>query len=126
MDENIKIWQNIVSELCVKAPNDKVRDCLRLYDASQPTQQLKSIFKRQSKDTLRNTIIFLHGKNTENLKKPEIIECIIQKVKNLFPDVCRICNEEYCIKIEDQPFLACGSCEQEAHKECYLNLFKEF
>lgn len=125
MDEDIKTWQNIVSELCAKAPDDKIRDCLRLYDASQPSQHLKTVFKRQSKDILHNTLIFLRAQNIENMKKPEMIECLIQKVKNLFPEVCRICNNEYCVKIEDEPFLACGSCEQEVHKECYSELFEE-
>ena len=39
----IKIWQNVIATLCTEAPNTTIRDCLRAYDTTKPTKDIKRI-----------------------------------------------------------------------------------
>ena len=56
---------------------------------------------------------------TESTKKDVAIVMLIDRIKTLFPDICSICNEQYCIKCDDEPILSCESCGQKVHRECY-------
>ena len=86
-DSQIEIWKSIIAELCVKAPGSAVKECLRIYDPSKPTAQIKTMLKKCSKEQLQYTLRFLKGTLTEKRTKDEIIDRIILRVKNLFPDV---------------------------------------
>ena len=61
-------------------------------------------------------------KVSDNILKPQVLDALVMKVKNFFPDVCHYCNDKYSFKFNDEPFLECGSCGQEVHKKCYFDL----
>ena len=73
--------------------------------------------RKCDKESLKITFEFLGG-NSDNLKKDELIEFLVLKVKSFFPDICQICQNEYCFKLDDEKFLSCGSCGQEVHRQC--------
>ena len=122
---DIDEWKNIIYELSVKATNDVVRDVIRLYDPAKPSKDLVSVFKSKCLlKPLKETLQFL-GIEANDMKKPEVIDRLIMRVQNLFPDICQICKQKYCIKLEDEYFLSCGSCGQEVHKECYSKVLSD-
>lgn len=49
----------ILAELCAFAPNNDVRDCLRLFDEDKPIPQLRSAFNRKTKTQLTTTLELL-------------------------------------------------------------------
>ena len=125
LDEEIKSWKNIIASLCTKAPNTTVRDCLRCYDTSKPSNEIKKIFEKNfKKEPLLRTLEYLTKKIyvPEKIKKDEIIDALIMKVKNFFPDICQIWQKRYTFELGENPFLACHSCGQEVHSKCYFDL----
>ena len=38
---DIEEWKHIIAELCVNAPDETVRNCIRLYDPTKPSSQIK-------------------------------------------------------------------------------------
>jgi len=122
-DSEIETWQNIIAKLCTHATSNTVRDCLRSYDASKPSRDISKTLNNFSKDKLLETLEFLTKKEvSKKFKKSLVIDALIMKVKNYFPDICQICHKSYTIEIHDDPFLACNSCGQEVHKPCYMKL----
>ena len=98
---------------------------MRAYDTSKPTKEIRKALNYFKKDQLSETLEFLSRKKVlDKLKKPEVLDALIMKVKNYFPDICSICDSKYTYNINDEPFLACSSCGQEVHKKCYFELFK--
>ena len=55
----------------------------------------------------------------------KFVDAVLLRIKNFFPDICGICEKEYCVKISDNDFLACTACGQEAHKECYMKVLND-
>ena len=120
-ESEVNIWRNIIAELCSKAPDNSIRDCLRLYDPSKPTKNIRTIFKSKCNiDILAKTLSFLGKEDYENQKKDVIVDALILRIKNFFPDICQLCGDTYCIKLEDTPFMACEACGQEVHKPCFI------
>lgn len=117
--------QTIIAELCSNAPNNVVRDCIRLYDPLKPSSQVKKSLNQCLKETLKETLTYLNKKPSETSNKPAILHNLICRIQNLFPNTCQICNEKYCIRRTDKTFLACKVCGQEVHKECFVNLFPD-
>ena len=124
MSSKVLVWERIVAELCTKAEDKTVKECLRNYDPTKLSKVLKQVFKRCSKDSLLKTVNFL-GNYPDCIKKDDLIDLLILRVKNFFPDICNICHQEYCIKIDDEHFLACSSCGQEVHKPCYMQILTD-
>ena len=125
VDPEVVVWQEIIAELCSKAPDQITKDCLRLYDPSKPTKQLTAIFNRCYKNTLVSTLSYLGKPDYDVYNKQQLVASVICRVKNLFPDKCQICEEAYCISIDDDPFLACEICGQEVHKPCFTKKLTE-
>ena len=120
-DKDVQAWETIISELIVKATDKSVQSCLRTYDPKDPSENIiQTLRKKCKKEQLKKTFKFLGGNSVDSLDAAELAEHIVVKVQNLFPDICQICQEVYCVKLEDKHFLACGSCGQEVHKQCYL------
>ena len=123
--DDVKEWQSIIADLCSKAPNDTIRDCLRLYDPSKPSKQIKAALNRCRKEILCDTLTYLGRPDSENERKANVLESLIWRIKNLFPDKCQICHQRYCITLRDDKFLPCSICGQEVHKECFLASLKD-
>ena len=120
---DIDKWKRVIAELCTEAPDYIIRDCLRSYDPSKTTKQIKKTLNTFDKATIGKTLDYLSKRNhNTKVKKDVLLDALIMKVKNHFPDICQICKKEYCHKLDDEPFLECHSCGQEVHKSCYFNL----
>ena len=118
----IESAQNLIAELCISAPSDEVKQCLRTYEYGKTLAQLEKDFNKFRKNVLESTLTYLKVENQEQFVKPANINSLICRLQNLLPDECSICKEAYCIKIDDIPLLACAFCGQEVHRECYLQL----
>ena len=110
IDINTKIQERekVVAELCTKTGNNIVKECLRNYDPSKSSKELKQIFKRCLKEPLQKTLSYL-GHCPEKITKDELVDALILRVKNFFQVICSICKKDYCVKINNIPFLACSS-----------------
>ena len=116
-------WEKIIAELCASAPDDIVKQCLRNYDASKSTKELKVHFNTHClKEPILKTLNYL-GWYPSKVNKSELIDMLLLRVKNFFPDICGFCKQEYCIKIKNISLLACSSCGQECHNECLIENF---
>lgn len=118
-------WERAVAELCTNASDDDVKECLRNYDPSKSSVELTQIFKQRCrKQPLLKTLNYL-GYYPDKISVKELVDLVVLRVKNFFPDTCGICKEEYCSKINDTHFIACSSCGQEVHKQCYLKALND-
>ena len=117
-------WEKIIAELCASAPDDIVKQCLRNYDAVKSTKELKVHFNTHclNKEPISKTLNYL-GWYPSKVNKSELIDMLLLRVKNFFPDICGFCKQEYCIKIDNVSLLACSSCGQECHNECLIENF---
>ena len=61
---------------------------------------------------------------SDKVTKDNAIHLLCLKIKNFFPDICQICKESYTFNLNDSPLISCGSCGQEVHRLCYLDLLK--
>ena len=123
--ETVEVWKRIIAELALKAPNDIIKGCIKTYDPEKPTQQNIKLLKACRKDTITQTLEFLSKSSVADSKKEDMIDKLCLKIKNFFPETCQICDISYSVKLEDKPFLKCGSCGQEVHRQCYLKLLKK-
>ena len=126
-ENDIELWREIIAELCVSAPDTTIRDCLRLYNPVLPSKKIKPLLQKIKKDDILKTLIYLGPNQTisEKILKDNAIDMLIDRIKSLFPYICQICNEQYRIKREDEPFLCCEGCGQEVHRECYIEKLSE-
>ena len=115
-DIDIEAWKTIVAELSIGATDVSVRDCIRAYDPSMPTSMIKKSLNKFNVHILFDTLKYLTpGKDLIKPKKEILLDTLIARIKNFFPDFCQICETKYCIKLSDKTFLSCQSCGQEVH-----------
>ena len=112
----------IVAALCVNAPSDLVRDCLRKYEPKKRAGQIEAAFKQQRKQVLVDTLAYLGVKNMNQYRHEILPRELLCRVQNLFPDTCHLCKQEYCVTLQDKPIVHCASCGQGCHNECVLQL----
>ena len=114
--------EDLIAELCVKAPSEGVKCCLRSYKAGRTIDQIKVGINKSKIAVLVETSAFLRIPNSAHLKKDELSHLILCRIQNLLPDNCNICKQRYCIELEDAPFLDCAICGQGVHKKCWLDM----
>ena len=85
---NIQEQDAIVAELCADAPNNDVRDTLRLYDPRLDTRALVKQLNRASKNSLVESLSYLGQDGMSDYTKEACITALICRVQNLFPDQC--------------------------------------
>ena len=122
-DFNIEECNGIIAELSEGATDNSIRDCIRAYDPSKPTEAIKKSLRKFHVETLFSTLEYLTpGQNLLKAKKEILLDSVITKIKNYFPDFCQICENKYQIKLAEKHFLSCQCCGQEVHKPCYFDL----
>ena len=72
---------------------------------------------------LKEALAWLWNKNQSDKAvskkvKPELIDSLIIAIEVLLPDMCLVCNKEYCVGREDTPALRCKGCYQGFHQPC--------
>ena len=123
VDEIINKQEDIIAELCSDAPNTDIRDCLRLYKPKNSVRQHKSEFNKPHKNVIVSTLDFLSVTGQDDYNKPTCINTLICRIQNLLPDICKLCESEYCVKRDEEPLLSCEICGQGSHNTCLWNLF---
>ena len=118
---DLEVQEQIVAALCAEAP-DAVRDCLRKYDPKKTEWQIKAAFKQQKKPILVQTLGYLGLPDMEKFKADALPHELLCRVQNLFPDVCHLCKQKYCVKLNDKPIISCASCGQGCHNACVLQM----
>lgn len=112
---------NIIAELASSTDDTAVRDTIRLYDARMDTKTLeRHINNGAQKDKVVLTLAHLGVPDMQKYNKGTCVFELVCRIQNLFPDTCRQCKEEYCIKLGDTPLLACDICGQGSHDPCIL------
>lgn len=119
-EQELEAQLDVIAELCVNPPSKEIRDCLRLYDPSHNTKQLKVDLNKCRKQTIVSTLDYLGIDNYDKYTKPACINMLVCRIQNLFPDTCIICEETYCTKLSETPLLTCGICGQGSHNRCIL------
>ena len=114
--------EDLIAELCLKAPSDSVKFCLRNYQYGKPLNQIEKDFEKEKKGVLLETAEFLKICNFESKTKKPLAQLIICRIQNLLPENCTICSERYRISINEEPLLDCAICGQGVHKSCWTTL----
>ena len=122
----IDTWKKSIAGLVESAPNDTIKNCLRIYNPAIPTNDNIKALKSCRKTPIIDTLNYLMSSPSfsSNTIKDDAIHLLCLKIKSFFPDVCQICNKSYSVKLDDRPLISCGGCGQEVHRPCYLNLLK--
>ena len=117
--------KTILAELCVKAPNHSVRDCLRKYDPSKQQWQITRAFDAELKSVLVETLDYLGVPDMNKYLAKALPNELFCRVQNLLPDTCHLCKAKYCLKINDKPVVSCVKCGQGCHNECILKIINK-
>ena len=114
--------EQIIAALCAEAPSVIIRNCLRKYEQSKTSWQIERAMSAEKKATLVETLTYLGVPNMANCNKTGLPHELVCRVQNLFPDTCGLCNESYCVKLNDKPIVSCARCGQGCHNKCVLQL----
>ena len=114
--------EDLIAELCIAAPNDNVKFCLRSYQHGKNLYQIERDINRAKKEVLQEACEFLQIPHIEHKNKKELSHLILCRIQNLLPDDCGLCNERYRIMLGEKPLLECSICGQGVHEECWINL----
>ena len=113
--------EDLIAELCIHAPSDSVKFCLRNYEYGKSLQALHSRFEKVKRDALCETARYLKLPNVEKTNKA-LAHLIVCRIQNLLPDNCSLCTERYRVSNSEPAFLDCAICGQGVHKQCWLNI----
>lgn len=117
--------ENLIAELCIKAPTDDIKFCLRSYESGKRSKQIeKDIYKFKLK-VLVETSQYLRIPHCENKNKTQLSHSILCRIQNLLPDDCGICHNRYSVKLEQTSSLECSICGQGVHEECWSKLLTQ-
>ena len=111
---------DILAELAIDAPNESVRDCIRLYRKEATTIQHRKTFGQKEKELLVETMDYLGVPNQADYLKDSVVNNLIVRIQNLLPDECRFCKVRYCTKLGEPELLLCSVCKQAAHVHCVV------
>ena len=116
---------DLIAELCLIAPSESVKNCLRIYDYFKTTAKIESdMYQNCTKAILVETANLLKIRNAALKNKEPLTHLIVCRIQNLLPDNCGICKERYSVKLLDTPLLECAICGQEVHRKCFMSLVK--
>ena len=114
--------KQILADLCVGAPSDLIRNCLRKYCPSKTAWQIEAAMKQEKKPTLVETLAYLGIPDMDEYRSDALPHELVCRIQNLFPDICQLCSSKYCIKLTDTPIVSCTRCGQGCHNPCLLRL----
>ena len=117
----IEEQERVIAMLCAAAP-DAIRDCLRKYVPRKAVWQIEAALKQSRKQLLVDTLKYLGVPDMDEFQAAALPHELVCRIQNLFPDVCHICNQKYCVKLGDKPIVSCALCGQGSHNECLLQI----
>lgn len=112
---------DIIADLCVNTTNKDIKGCLRSYDPQHTLEEQEFALNKSSKATINATLEYLGVEHQPSHKKPQCVTTLVCRIQNLLPDMCNICETEFCIGLEETPLLNCEVCGQGAHDACVLD-----
>ena len=115
---------DLIAELCVKAPSDAVKFCLRCYQPGKRLPQIEKDIFNSKKEVLVDTCKFLQISHRKSDNKTQLAHNILCRIQNLLPDDCGLCKKRYSVSLGDTPLLECSICGQGVHEICWINLFR--
>ena len=101
---------NLIAELCVSAPSETVKSCLRVYEYGKSIKQIEKELERETRDSLDQTAKFLEIPNYLDKTKKPLAHLIVCRIQNLLPEDCNICHERYRIKLSEPTLVECEVC----------------
>ena len=115
--------EDAIADLCTAAgTNVNVRDCIRKYDPSAEMNIIENEMKSCTKALAVETLEFLGCPGMNDYYKDHCDSKLICRIQNFMPDICGLCKEKFCIKIDGQKtLLECVMCGQGCHNPCVLN-----
>ena len=114
--------KNIIASLCVGAPSDVIRNCIRKYDPAKSTSQIEKDMKKDKKEILVDTLQYLGVTGMNQYRHDALPHELVCRIQNLLPDNCNLCNQSYCVKLGERPILSCVRCGQGCHTSCVLQI----
>ncbi len=113
----------IIANLFTLTKDPVVKETLTKYNISRDDSSNYKSLKKQSVDCLRKTAQFLNHDESVNMLKDPLIDWIINRIKNLFPEKCRTCDQMYTINVADKSPVTCSICGQGIHTPCLIAKF---
>ena len=114
--------EDLIAELCLSAPSEDIKFCLRNYQYGKTINQLKKEFNyKTNKTILIETAKYLNIPNYDQ-NKSDLIHLIICRIQNLLPEDCSMCNAKYRMENTEVPVIECAICGQGVHTLCWLQL----
>lgn len=110
----------ILAELALLTSDEDVKSVLTKY---QPNLEIEKIFnslKKVNIKKLRVTLTFLNRGAPVDGTKEEICNKIIEKIENLLPETCKMCEKTYHVSYDKIPSLSCFLCNQGIHEKCFI------
>ena len=107
--------QAVLDKLCAMSTSESVRNTIRLYDVTKSSAKNHDNLTKCSKPQLVETMDYLKTENQEPYLKDAVIDNLISRLMNLFPDKCQICSEAYTIELDERPLICCAMCGQGCH-----------
>ena len=123
MNEKAEEIQKIIAELCMNAPSEDVKSCLRTYQYGKDLDRLKRDLNVFRKPILEDTLRYLNAPSQQDCLKPAVLHKLICRIQNLLPETCSICKKSYHVKRDEEILLECAICGQDVHKPCFLQQF---
>ena len=117
--------ERLIAELCLRCPNEQIKKDIQLYEYGKGTDHIRKKLTAVLNENLANLLVFLYnGKINRKIPtlKKDLVHDIIDRIQNLLPDICSLCNKEYKLDFDESPILPCAHCNQSSHKECIVNL----
>ena len=115
--------EDLIAELCLTAPSDPVKFCIRHYQYGKELKKIENNIYTETRPTLIDTADYLLLKfNEKTATKKYLAHEILCRIQNLLPDDCNLCNKRYRINLNDKPLLECEVCFQGVHEPCWTQL----
>ena len=117
--------ERLIAELCLRCSDEQMKRNIQLYEYGKGTEHIRKKLGGVVNEQLGKLLVFLYnGKVSRKIPtlKKDLVHDIIDRIQNLLPDICSICNKEYKLDLDDEPIMPCAHCNQSSHKECVLKL----
>ena len=117
--------EDVIAELCLSAPSDPIKFCLRHYKFGNDLKTIEKDLNKEMRSTLVDTADYLLIRFDEKTTtKKSLAADIIDKIQNLMPDTCSICDQRYRVGLNEKPLLECLVCHQAVHAPCWRTLIQ--
>ncbi len=118
-----QVQNNLAAEILANVlsltsdPNIKL--VLSKYDLSASDKTNQKSLQKCRVDAIKKAAQYLNYDEPVELLKDHLVDWIINRIKNLLPDTCQICESTYHSEFGTKPSVTCHTCGQGIHEDCY-------